>query len=178
MPDLFAGCLGCLQGSHPSAPGFLPWLATREEATECEPQPDTLCPAMATPRRLMYGLDTYTSAMTPFPCSHLYYNANQDEGRLWRASYHQSLKNKTNKGLFSAAVARTELRPPGPSRMWLRYIREEQLSAWMCLKLAQREGFLHLFIYLLLKRPLLIRCEFSTKASSQYKGTASILQLR
>lgn len=87
------------------------------------------------------------------------------------------LKNKTNKGLFSAAVARTALSPPGPSRMWLRYIREEQLSAWMCLKLAQREGFLHLFIYLLLKRPLLIRCKFSTKASNQYKGAANIFQL-
>lgn len=70
-----------------------------------------------------------------------------------------------------------ELSPLGPSRMWLRYIREEQLSAWMCLKLAQREGFLHLFIYLLLKRPLLIRCKFSTKASSQYKGAANIFQL-
>lgn len=88
-----------------------------------------------------------------------------------------SLKTKQTKGLFSAAMAWTELSPPGSSRMWLRYIREEQLSAWMCLKLAQREGFLHLFIYLLLKRPLLIRCKFSTNACSQYKGTANIFQL-
>lgn len=29
------------------------------------------------------------------PCSHLGHNGNQDEGTLWRGSYHQSLKNKT-----------------------------------------------------------------------------------
>lgn len=134
-------------------------------------------PSTATPCYLVYGLDTHTSVRIPCPCSHLCHNGSQDEGALWKASYHQCLKNKTNKSLFSAAVAWTELSPPGCSRMWLRYIREEQLSAWMCLKLAQREGFLHLFIYLLLKRSLLIRCKFSTKASSQYKGTANIFQL-
>lgn len=177
VPDLFAQNLGHFQSSNLSTPGFLSQIATREEeATKCKPQPDTLCPATATFRWVVCGLDTHSSAVS----SHLRRkppNENQDEGRFWKASYHQSLKNKTNKGLFSAAVARTELSPRGPSRMWLRYIREEQLSAWTCLKLAQREGFLHLFIYLFVKRPLLIRCKFSTKASSHYKGAANIYQL-
>lgn len=177
LPGWFTGGLGYFQASHLGALGFFLQSATWEKAPKCRPWPHTPCPAIATPRCLLYGLDTQTRATIPCPCSHLCHNGSQDEGTLWKAGYHQCLKNKTNKGLFSAAVAWTEFSPPGCSRMWLRYIREEQLSAWMCLKLAQREGFLHLFIYLLLKRPLLIRCKFSTKASSQYKGTANIFQL-
>lgn len=100
MPDLFAGYLRYLQGSHIGALGFLPQLATWDEATKCKPQPDTPCLAITTLCWLLYGLDTHMRAMTPFPSSHLYYNGNQDEGRLWRASYLQSLKNKTNKRPF------------------------------------------------------------------------------
>lgn len=119
-------CLGQLQGSHLSTPGFLSQHVNRLPNANLSL---TLCALqLQLFAGFLYGLGIPTRAL--FPCSHLCYkphNGNQDEGRLWKVSYYQSLKNKTNKGLFSAAVAWRELSPPGPYRMWLRYIREEQL---------------------------------------------------